>query len=208
MRHPGLVFPDAILNVPSRFQGRVPGLEKGVDFFEVDTGGPVTGFNGTRDSAEFLEANPYGLVPAMTHGELTLYESQAICQYLAELLGGPMSAQNGAERARINMYGLSSIANFEPLFLPMVFSGVNDAAMAKLSPLLDALNTELEGRSYLIGEGEGRFTVADVMMASVIGQYGRAIKFDFSRWPNVQSWVNGTTKRPAFYPPRVRTSTC
>lgn len=170
----------------------------------MDTGGPVTGFNGTRDSGEFLEANPYGLVPAMTHGELTLYESQAICQYLAELLGGPMSAQNGAERARINMYGLSSIANFEPLFLPMVFSGVNDAAMAKLSPLLDALNTELEGRSYLIGEGEGRFTVADVMMASVIGQYGRAIKFDFSRWPNVQSWVNGTTKRPAFYPPRVR----
>ena len=113
----------------------------------MDTGGPVTGFNGTRDSGEFLEANPYGLVPAMTHGELTLYESQAICQYLAELLGGPMSAQNGAERARINMYGLSSIANFEPLFLPMVFSGVNDAAMAKLSPLLDALNTELEGRS-------------------------------------------------------------
>jgi len=73
MRHPGLVFPDAIVNVPSRFQGRVPGLEKGVDFFEVDTGGPVTGFNGTRDSGEFLEANPYGLVPAMTHGELTLY---------------------------------------------------------------------------------------------------------------------------------------
>ena len=48
MRHPGLVFPDAIVNVPSRFQGRVPGLEKGVDFFEVDTGGPVTGFHGTR----------------------------------------------------------------------------------------------------------------------------------------------------------------
>ena len=25
------------------------GLEVGKDFFEVDTGGPVTGFNGTRD---------------------------------------------------------------------------------------------------------------------------------------------------------------
>ena len=42
---------------------------------------------------------------------MTLYESQAICQYLAELLGGPMGPQNGAERARINMYGLSSISN-------------------------------------------------------------------------------------------------
>ena len=73
-----------VVNVPSRFQGRVPGLEKGADFFEVDTGGPVTGFNGTHDSGEFLEANPYGLVPAMTHGELTLYESQAICQYISD----------------------------------------------------------------------------------------------------------------------------
>ena len=30
---------------------------------------------------------------------------------IAELLGGPMGPQNGAERARINMYGLSSISN-------------------------------------------------------------------------------------------------
>ena len=62
-------------------------------------------------SEEFLEANPYRLIPVMVHGEVTLYESQAICQYLAELLGGPMGPQNGAERARINMYGLSSISN-------------------------------------------------------------------------------------------------
>jgi len=40
------------------------------------------------------------------------------------------------------------------------------------------------------------------MMASVIGQYGRAIKFDFSPWPNIKAWVELTTKRPAFYPPR------
>ena len=28
------------------------------------------------------------------------------------------------------------------------------------------------------------------------------IKFDYSPWPNVLTWVNLTTKRPAFYPPR------
>jgi hypothetical protein len=39
-------------------------------------------------------------------------------------------------------------------------------------------------------------------MASVVGQYGRAVKFDFAPWPDVQAWVNLTTKRPAFYPPR------
>jgi hypothetical protein len=40
---------------------------------------------------------------------------------VAEYLGGPPSGQTLAERARIAMYGLSSIANFEPNFLPMVF---------------------------------------------------------------------------------------
>ena len=176
------------------------------DFLEVDTGGPVTGYNEVRDSEDFLALNPYRLIPVMRHGDVILYESQAICQYIAETLGGPLSAHNAGERARINMYGLSSISNFEPNFLPMVFGQGGEEGRAQyeqnLQPKLNALDAELEDREYLIGEGKGRFTVADVMMASVIGQYGRAIKFDFSPWPNIKAWVELTTKRPAFYPPR------
>jgi glutathione S-transferase len=104
------------------------------------------------------------------------------------------------------MYGLSSIANFEPNFLPMVFGQGGEEGRSRytenLQPLLTALNAELKGREYLVGEGQGRFTVADVMMASVVGQYGRAIKFDFTPWPEVDAWVQLTTRRPAFYPPR------
>ena len=176
------------------------------DFLEVDTGGPVTGYNEVRDSEEFLAFNPYRLIPVMKHGDVIVYESQAICQYIAELLGGPLSAQDAGERARIIMYGLSSISNFEPNFLPMVFGQGGEEGRAQyeqnLQPKLDALDIELEGRDYLIGDGKGRFTVADVMMASVVGQYGRAIKFDFSPWSNIKAWVELTTKRPAFYPPR------
>ena len=182
------------------------GMTLGEDFEEVDTGGPVTGYNGVRDTSEFLALNPYRRIPVMVHGEVVLYESQAICQYIADLLGGPMSAQSPGERARISMYGLSSIANFEPNFLPMGFGRDGEEGRARftenLQPLLSALNAELDGREYLIGEGTGRFTVADVMMASVVGQYGRAIKFDFAPWPNVHDWVQLTTRRPAFYPPR------
>lgn len=176
------------------------------DFIEVDTGGPVTGYNEVRDSAEFLQLNPYRLIPVMQHGDLVLYESQAICQYIADHFGGPLSGQTPAERARINMYGLSSISNFEPNFLPMVFRQGGEEGRARfeqqLQPLLGALNSELEGRDYLIGENGGRFTVADIMMASIVGQYGRAVKFDFTPWPEVAAWVGRTTKRPAFYPPR------
>jgi len=182
------------------------GMTRNEDFIEIDTGGPVTGYNEVRDTEAFLALNPYRLIPVMVHDELVLYESQAICQYIADYLGGPMSGQDIGERARINMYGLSSIANFEPNFLPMVFrqggAEGREGYSANLQSPLKALDTELRNRDYLIGEGRGRFTVADVMMASVIGQYGRAIKFDFSPWPNIQTWVQLTTKRPAFYPPR------
>ncbi|MFT5392397.1 MAG: glutathione S-transferase [Gammaproteobacteria bacterium] len=183
------------------------GMTVNEDFIEVDTGGPVTGYNEVRDTEDFLKLNPYRLIPVMKHSDLVLYESQAICQYIADFLGGPMSGQTLAEKARINMYGLSSISNFEPNFLPMVFRHGGDEGRLKfeekLQPLLGALNCELEGRDYLIGADRGRFTVADVMMASVVGQYGRAVKFDFTPWPNIQAWVNLTTKRPAFYPPRA-----
>ena len=128
------------------------------DFLEVDTGGPVTGYNEVRDSEEFLAFNPYRLIPVMKHGDVIVYESQAICQYIAELLGGPLSAQDAGERARINMYGLSSISNFEPNFLPMVFGQGGEEGRAKyeqnLQPKLDALDIELEGRDYLIGDGK------------------------------------------------------
>ena len=182
------------------------GLEKDKDFLEVDTGGPVTGYNEVRDSAEFLVLNPYRLIPVLTHGDVILYESQAICQYIANYFGSPLAGQTPGEVARINMYGLSSISNFEPNFLPMVFKQGGEEGRARfmenLQPLLAALNTELEERDYLIGEDRGRFTVADVMMASVVGQYGRAIKFDFTPWPNIDAWVQLTTRREAFYPPR------
>jgi len=182
------------------------GLEKGKDFLEVDTGGPVTGYNEVRDTTEFLALNPYRLIPVMKHGDVVLYESQAICQYIANYYGGPLSGQSPGEVARINMYGISSISNFEPNFLPMVFRQGGEEGRARftenLQPLLSALNSELDGRNYLIGEDGGRFTVADVMMASVVGQYGRAIKFDFAPWPNIDAWVKLTTRREAFYPPR------
>jgi len=182
------------------------GMTINEDFVEIDTGGPVTGFNQERDTEAFLKLNPYREIPVMVHGDVVLYESQAICQYIAEILGGPLSGQSLAEKSRIAMYGLSSIAKFEPNFLPMVFRQGGEEGRARyeenLAPLLTGLNVELSDRDYLVGDGLGRFTVADVMMASVVGQYGRAVKFDFAPWPNVQKWVNLTTKRPAFYPPR------
>ena len=92
----------------------------------------------------------------------------AICQYIAETLGGPLRHKTQA-RGSINMYGLSSISNFEPNSADGIWSGREEGRAQyeqNLQPKLNALDAELEDREYLIGEGKGRFTVADVMMAS------------------------------------------
>ena len=43
------------------------GMQIHEHFIEVHTGGPVTGFNDVRDSAEYLRLNPYRLIPTLVH---------------------------------------------------------------------------------------------------------------------------------------------
>lgn len=82
------------------------------DFHEVDTGSPVVGFNGVRDTAEFKNLNPNALIPVMVDGDLVLFESMAICQYIAKKFGGSLSGQNEAEDAQICMFGQWSMTDF------------------------------------------------------------------------------------------------
>lgn len=177
--------------------------EMGIEFNEVDTGGPVTGYNAVRDTPEFLKMNPNRLIPVMQDGDLVLYESLAICLYLAKKYGGPLAPADPKEEARMNMWALWTVSTspgVEQNFLGMLFDKSQTERNTKnLQAPMKALNNELAGKEYLVGN---RFTVADIMVGSVVGQYGRAIKFDFSAFPNVQEWVARVTKRPAFYPPR------
>ena len=47
-----------------------------------------------------------------------------------------------------------------------------------------------------------RFTVADINVASIIVVYGRAMKFDFTPYKNIERYVETIRKRPNFRPPR------
>jgi len=52
--------------------------EKGIDYEMVDAMPNTIG-----------ALNPFGKIPAITHGELTLYESIAILRYLERVFPGP-----------------------------------------------------------------------------------------------------------------------
>ncbi len=73
---------------------RMAAIEKGIEFdFEpVELGSP-----------EHLALHPYGKVPIMRHGDLTLYETFAIGRYIDEAFDGPaLQPSDTAERARMS----------------------------------------------------------------------------------------------------------
>ena len=54
------------------------------DFLEVDTGGPVTGYNEVRDSGDFLALNPYRLIPVMKHGDAWRWAFSLRCDHIVK----------------------------------------------------------------------------------------------------------------------------
>ena len=71
-------------------------IEKGVPY-ELDPAQP--------QSPEQLERQPWGAVPAMTHGDIRLYETLAITSYIDTNFDGPaLQPADPLQRARMNQW--------------------------------------------------------------------------------------------------------
>ena len=95
------------------------------------------------------------------------------------------------------MWSFWAITECEMPLLNILFFKVGDPEMHKKSLIkpFKAMNDALEGKTYLVGD---RFTVADINVASIVVLYGRAIKFDFSPYPNIEKYVATICSRPKF----------
>ena len=158
-------------------------------------------FNHIEDKAS-SSINPNQKIPSLTVQEngkqpFHLYESLAITTYLAKKCQ-KFHPKTVEEEALVEMWSLWVITECEMSLLGLLMgSPQSDELKKKLVRPLTALNTELEGKSYLIGD---RFTVADLNVVSIIGAWGR--KFDYSPYPNVARYLKACMARPAFSPKR------
>ena len=154
----------------------------------------------TSSGEDYSQINPKGYVPALLldSGEL-LTEGPAIIQYIADQAPAKkLAPANGS----IERYRLQSWLNFiatelhkscSPFFNPAAGDDWKKIASANLERRLGYINEQLEGKSYLLGDG---FSVADAYLFTILG-WMKFINIDLSKWSNLAAYYERVGARPA-----------
>ncbi|HLY37249.1 MAG TPA: glutathione S-transferase family protein [Candidatus Binatia bacterium] len=156
---------------------------------------------------EYLRINPNGTVPALVDGDLALFESAAICQYLADRFPEKRLAPPVGTPARGLYYQWIhyAMASLEPPIVTLFLHTIRlpeaernatlvAEARARLGAVLDVIERALPGREFILGDD---FTAADVMVGSTLG-WARAFGMMDDARPNIAAYVTKLTTRPAF----------
>lgn len=155
---------------------------------------------GDRNPEHFAH-QPFGQVPWLTDGDLSIFESGAILLHLGERSDALLPA-DPRRRSEAIEWLFAALNSVEMASLPWTmfkFTGVaNDEAGAKFfdgflkDHRLRHLEPVLAGREWLAGT----FSVADILMADVLRVVDR---FDgLAEYPACRAYVARATARPAF----------
>lgn len=153
-----------------------------------------------RGSADHLARHPLGRVPALELDDGTvMFESAAICLQLADLHpdAGLIPPLGSSERALVYQWVLFAVTELEaPLFRwirDAAQESTDQSAGERFAQAAAVLEEALSDGACLIG---GRFSVADVLCASVLG--GAQSRGLLEEWPGLQAYVERAEARPAF----------
>lgn len=154
---------------------------------------------GEHRSAAYQKIHPHGALPALVDGDLHLFESSAICLYLADKFAERQLAPaiDSHDRGRYYQWMVYSVATFETPIVQL-FAAKDDpaaaaAARARFDETARVVSAALEGRSWLVGD---RFSAADVMMGSIALWAGAQKLLDAH--PALAAYADRCKARPAF----------
>jgi glutathione S-transferase len=133
---------------------------------------------GEQKRPEYLAINPNGTVPALVDGDLRLFESAAICQYLADKFPEKRLAPPAGTPARGLYYQWIhyAMSGLEPPAVAIFLHTVNKPeaervpsvaaeGRTQLAAALAVVERALAGRTHILGN---EFTTADVMIGSTL----------------------------------------
>ena len=154
---------------------------------------------------EYLKVHPLGRVPALEDGDLTIFESGAIVQYVLDKYGdGTMVPATRSPDYPTYLQWLHyaegmimpqvNIIVVETIFLPEERRNQTnvDRATKLLTRMLTAVDIHLQEREFLAGG----FSGADIMTGHACIVSGR-LGADISDKPNVAAYIDRLEARPA-----------
>ena len=161
--------------------------------------------NKEHKSAEYLKINPMGKVPAMTDGDVTLFESMAINYYIADTYKKELLGTSALEKGLSMQWSFWASSELQPpiieVFIQKVFvpedrrdNNLIENNLNKLPALLTVLNNALGDKKYLAGN---QFTIGDINTASVVS-ICPMMGVDLGAYPNIKNWLGAISDRPAF----------
>jgi glutathione S-transferase len=155
-----------------------------------------------RNTPEWRAISPAGKLPALTDGELTMFESGAMVDYILDRYGeGRLRPPAGtparalcqqwcwfSEATLLRPLGLTALQREPP-------EQVVAAALAKAHEAIDVVDAALAARAYMIG---AEFTAADVMMGYALALLEHLKLLDGDAHPHATAYVARLKTREAF----------
>ncbi|QNL20031.1 glutathione S-transferase [Hyphobacterium sp. CCMP332] len=146
--------------------------------------------------ADHFSHQPFGQVPWLTDGDVSVFESGAILLYLGGLSEALMPAEAPA-RLNVTQWVFAALNSVEMAALPWALKqfGRDDTA----PPLDDFLSARLGHMEAVVTKADwlcGHFSIADILMADVFRLVDR---FDgLAAYPACHSYLKSAIARPAF----------
>ncbi|KAI3741813.1 hypothetical protein L1987_59491 [Smallanthus sonchifolius] len=197
--------------VPSNatFRAMVALFEKDLDFEFVKVNMAAR----EHKTPEFLSRNPFGHVPVLEDGDITLFESRAIALYLARTYadkGTDLIMKDPKKMAVQSVWmeveGLKFVLPSHKLAIELYFNVIrrgreaDEALVAefetKLADVLDVYESRLAESKYLGGD---RFTLADLQHLPNLHYLMKTkVKKLIDARPHVSAWAADILSRPAW----------
>jgi glutathione S-transferase len=163
---------------------------------------PVDLLAGVHKQADYLAINPFGQVPALEDGDVTLYDANAIAVYLASRYDSertwlPLDPVTAAQVQIWLSKAANELANGPAAArLVTVFNAPIDheAVTVKAHALLAVMNDHLQGRDWFVGDAP---TLADIALYSYTAHAPEG-GVDLTRYSNVVRWLQRFETLPGF----------
>nr|CAB3477182.1 unnamed protein product [Digitaria exilis] len=192
--------------VVSPWMGRVRVCleEAGVEYEVV----PMSRSGGDHRRPEHLARNPFGEIPVLEDGDLTLYQSRAIARYIFRKYKPELLGEGLKESATVDMWVEVESHQLEPVLLNIVanciikpYIGLDrdqaavDESLGKLRTLLPVYEARLSACKYLAGDD---VTAADLchfgfMRYFMASEYAGVV----DAYSHIKAWWDALLERPA-----------